>query len=101
MTKKESNERYDIVAKATSDTIWDWKIQEDDLLSNGKKSIFGYEKHQVGDSSKWWFDNIHLKTASKCLLNYIYRTKPTIGKMNTALNVLTTPINTYLIEGFF
>jgi hypothetical protein len=32
------------------------------------------------------------KTASKCLLNYIlYRTKkPTIGKMNTALNVLTT-----------
>jgi hypothetical protein len=22
----------DIVAKATSDTIWDWKIQEDDLL---------------------------------------------------------------------
>jgi hypothetical protein len=32
---KESNERYDIVAKATSDTI-QWKIQEDDLLSNGK-----------------------------------------------------------------
>jgi hypothetical protein len=29
---KESNERYDIVAKATSDTIWDWKIQEDDLF---------------------------------------------------------------------
>ncbi|MBA4320774.1 MAG: PAS domain-containing sensor histidine kinase, partial [Flavobacterium sp.] len=26
---KESNERYDIVSKATSDTIWDWKIQED------------------------------------------------------------------------
>src|ERR1700749_58196 len=25
---KESNEKYDIVAKATSDTIWDWKIQE-------------------------------------------------------------------------
>ena len=29
---KESNEKYDIVAKATSDTIWDWKIQEDKLL---------------------------------------------------------------------
>jgi hypothetical protein len=26
---KESNDKYDIVAKATSDTIWDWKIQED------------------------------------------------------------------------
>jgi hypothetical protein len=40
---KESNERYDIVAKATSDTIWDWKIQEDDLLEQRNKSIFGYE----------------------------------------------------------
>jgi PAS domain S-box-containing protein len=63
---KESNERYDIVAKATSDTIWDWKIQEDDLFwSNGIKSIFGYEKHQVGDSSKWWFDNIHPEDSIK------------------------------------
>jgi hypothetical protein len=35
--------RYDIVAKATSDTIWDWKIQEDDLLEKRNKSIFGYE----------------------------------------------------------
>jgi PAS domain-containing protein len=45
-------------------------------LEQRNKSIFGYEKHQVGDSSKWWFDNIHPETASKCLLNYIlYRTK--------------------------
>jgi hypothetical protein len=44
MTKKESNERYDIVAKATSDTIWDWKIQEDDLLSNEKKKHFRIRK---------------------------------------------------------
>lgn len=29
---KESNEKYDIVAKATSDTIWDWKIQDDQLF---------------------------------------------------------------------
>jgi hypothetical protein len=50
----ESNERYDIVAKATSDTIWDWKIQEDDLYKN-KKKHFRIRKHQVGDSSKWWF----------------------------------------------
>ncbi|MHC0443588.1 PAS domain-containing sensor histidine kinase, partial [Flavobacterium sp. 3-210] len=28
---EESNEKYDIVAKATSDTIWDWKIQEDSI----------------------------------------------------------------------
>lgn len=57
---KESNDKYDIVAKATSDTIWDWKIQEDNFQWNkGIKTIFGYDQDQVGDSSKWWFENIH------------------------------------------
>jgi hypothetical protein len=54
-----------ILAKATSDTIWDWKIQEDDFFGQRNKSIFGYEKHQVGDSSKWWFDNIHPEDSIK------------------------------------
>jgi len=63
---KESNDRYDIVAKATSDTIWDWKIQEDKLYWNkGIKGIFGYNEDQVGDSSKWWFDNIHPEDSIK------------------------------------
>lgn len=63
---KESNEKYDIVAKATSDTIWDWKIQEDKLFWNkGIKAIFGYNEDQVGDSSKWWFDNIHPEDSIK------------------------------------
>jgi PAS domain S-box-containing protein len=63
---KESNEKYDIVAKATSDTIWDWKIQEDKLYWNkGIKAIFGYNEEEVGDSSKWWFDNIHPEDSIK------------------------------------
>lgn len=63
---KESNEKYDIVAKATSDTIWDWKIQEDKLIwKEGIKSIFGYEQEEVGDTSKWWFDNIHPEDSVK------------------------------------
>lgn len=63
---KESNEKYDIVAKATSDTIWDWKIQEDKLnWSKGIKSVFGYENDQVGESSSWWFENIHPEDSIK------------------------------------
>lgn len=63
---KESNDKYDIVAKATSDTIWDWKIQEDNLLWNkGIKTVFGYDQDQVGDSSKWWFENIHPEDSIK------------------------------------
>ncbi|WP_240475542.1 PAS domain-containing sensor histidine kinase [Flavobacterium hibernum] len=57
---KESNEKYDIVAKATSDTIWDWKIQEDSINWNkGIESVFGYNPLEVGKTSKWWFDKIH------------------------------------------
>lgn len=63
---KESNEKYDIVAKATSDTIWDWKIQEDKLnWSKGIKAVFGYEEDQVGDNSSWWFGNIHPEDSIK------------------------------------
>lgn len=63
---KESNERYDIVAKATSDTIWDWKIQEDSFIWNkGIQGIFGYKKDEVGKTSKWWFDRIHPEDSIK------------------------------------
>jgi len=63
---KASNERYDIVAKATSDTIWDWKIQDDDFSWNkGIHGIFGYKKGEVGDTSKWWFDRIHPEDSIK------------------------------------
>ncbi|WP_246236296.1 PAS domain-containing sensor histidine kinase [Flavobacterium ajazii] len=57
---KESNEKYDIVAKATSDTIWDWRIQEDYITWNkGIENVFGYKQEEVGLTSKWWFDKIH------------------------------------------
>lgn len=63
---KESNQKYDIVAKATSDTIWDWKIQEDKLnWSKGIKAVFGYEEDQLGDNSSWWFGNIHPEDSIK------------------------------------
>jgi PAS domain S-box-containing protein len=63
---KESNEKYDIVAKATSDTIWDWKIPEDNLTWNkGIKGIYGYNQDQVENNSKWWFNNIHPEDSIK------------------------------------
>ncbi|HEY0091115.1 MAG TPA: PAS domain-containing protein, partial [Flavobacterium sp.] len=55
-----AKERYDIVAKATSDTIWDWNIQQDDFTWNkGIQGIFGYKKEQIGKTSRWWFDRVH------------------------------------------
>jgi PAS domain S-box-containing protein len=63
---KESNERYDIVAKATSDTIWDWKMEDDSFIWNkGIQGVFGYKKEAVGKTSKWWFDRIHPEDSLK------------------------------------
>ncbi|HEU4495443.1 MAG TPA: PAS domain-containing protein [Flavobacterium sp.] len=57
---KQAIDRYDIVAKATSDTIWDWKIQEDNFIWNrGIQAVFGYQEEAVGPASNWWFDRIH------------------------------------------
>ena len=63
---KESNDKYDIVAKATSDTIWDWKIQEDSFTWNkGINTIFGYKENEIGHNSNWWFDKIHPEDSIK------------------------------------
>jgi PAS domain S-box-containing protein len=62
----ESNERYDIVAKATSDTIWDWKIDNDTFIWNkGIQGVFGYKKEEVGKGSNWWFERIHPEDSLK------------------------------------
>src|SRR5690606_35870426 len=61
-----AKERYDIVAKATSDTIWDWNIEKDQFVWNkGIQGVFGYRKEEVGSTSKWWFDRIHPEDSIK------------------------------------
>ena len=61
-----SNERYDIVAKATSDTIWDWDLKTGGFIWNkGIQEVFGYKKEDVGNNLQWWFDKIHPEDSLK------------------------------------
>lgn len=61
-----SNERYDIVAKATSDTIWDWDIKTGGFIWNkGIQEVFGYDRKDVGDNLQWWFEKIHPEDSLK------------------------------------
>ncbi len=63
---EESKLRYDIVAKATSDTIWDWKINKNEFTWNkGIFTVFGYKKEDVETNSKWWFERIHPEDSIK------------------------------------
>ncbi len=63
---REAKERYDIVQKATSDTIWDWRFTDNDFSwSKGIEEIFGYDRATISPDSKWWFDRIHPQDSIK------------------------------------
>ena len=63
---KEINERNNIVSKATSDIIRDWRIQEDSIIwSKGILDVFGFNENQIGNNSSWWFENIHPEDSIK------------------------------------
>lgn len=53
-------ERYDILLKATSDTIWDWDIVNNRMMYNsGITKMFGYQITEIADIFNWWRQNIH------------------------------------------
>lgn len=55
-----SNERFEIVAKATSDTIWDRNLITNNILWNkGIQEIFGYSEEASNTTYEWWFGKIH------------------------------------------
>lgn len=57
---QESLERYDIVTKATSDTIWDADLENDKVSYNYNiRDIFGYEMDEIEASGDWWLSKIH------------------------------------------
>lgn len=57
---KKAIERYDILADATSDTIWDWDITNNTMLYNdGISKMFGYNTSEVENVVDWWNDKLH------------------------------------------
>jgi PAS domain S-box-containing protein len=53
-------ERFELVAKATHDVIWDWDLVKRTIWwSTGMTLIFGYPPEEVGTGPESWFDRIH------------------------------------------
>lgn len=56
----ESNERYELVSKATSDAIWDWDLQTDKIVWNhGLKTLFGHDYTETTATSEWLRNQLH------------------------------------------
>ena len=57
---KESNARYELVSKATSDAMWDWDLKSGYLVwGEGLKTLFGYSPNEVEPNMKIWNRNVH------------------------------------------
>ncbi|WP_216629441.1 chemotaxis protein CheB [Taibaiella lutea] len=56
----ESEERFNLVSKATNDTIWDWNLVTNTMWRSDNFTImFGYECNEETNSVEFWFSKIH------------------------------------------
>jgi diguanylate cyclase (GGDEF)-like protein/PAS domain S-box-containing protein len=56
----ESEERFQLVARATNDAIWDWNIVANTVWwSDGVRTLFGYEKGGIRVEPSWWQERLH------------------------------------------
>lgn len=61
-------DRYDILSKATSDTIWDWDIVQNQMYYNeGILNMLGFQKWEFDNSVDWWKKNIHPEEREKVI----------------------------------
>ena len=57
---QQSLERFEIVARATNDVVWDWNLVTDQLwLNDNFCSVFGYAPADVGAYVDAWTNRIH------------------------------------------
>jgi PAS domain S-box-containing protein len=58
---RNSNERYELVAKATSDAIWDWNIRSKTVVrpGDGLEKLFGYDSRVADADYHFWDQHVH------------------------------------------
>ena len=58
---KLSNERYDLVVKATNDLVWDWDIIKGQIYRNssGVERVFGHSSNEKIKTNQLWLEHIH------------------------------------------
>ncbi|MBP7376360.1 MAG: EAL domain-containing protein [Pyrinomonadaceae bacterium] len=55
-----SQERFELVARATSDAVWDWNLSTNEIWWNeGFQKLFGYESEAIGGGLDSWIGRLH------------------------------------------
>lgn len=57
---RRSQERFELVTRATSDAIWDWNLETNELWWNeGFQKLFGYSGDEVSSDVESWKSRLH------------------------------------------
>ena len=57
---QKSEGRFQLVARATNDAVWDWDLPTNKVWWNeAVRILFGYSADEVGPDADWWKENIH------------------------------------------
>jgi PAS domain S-box-containing protein len=63
---RRSEERFELMARATNDVVWDWDLLTNRLWWNvGVRSFLGYPPDHVGSDPNWWHEHIHPEDRSR------------------------------------
>lgn len=55
-----AKERFELVAKATQDAVWDWNLSNNEIWWNdGFEELFGYKQEDVEPTVESWYRRIH------------------------------------------
>ncbi|KOP25322.1 histidine kinase [Hapalosiphon sp. MRB220] len=57
---RQSEERFQFLARATTDVVWDWDLLTDYVWwNNNIQTLFGYLPEQIENTANWWYECIH------------------------------------------
>jgi two-component system sensor histidine kinase UhpB len=70
-----SNERFEMVSKATNDAVWDWDLETDRIYWNDEiKSMFDYCAEDIANGSEWKV-HIHPEDFKRVIRKMLYHVK--------------------------
>ncbi len=63
---------FDFIQQAALDGLWYWDLVDGaaEWMSPEFKALFGYEDHEIANSSTWWQENIHPDDLGNVLENF-------------------------------
>ncbi len=63
---RQSEQRFQILARATNDAVWDWNLLTNKLWWNDSvQTLFGYSAESIEGNINWWYERVHPEDRSR------------------------------------